>query len=110
MTVHRLIDHLDENWQRAVANVGGAAARLWSVPTHRYLVDHGSTHVEHVVALLGIDGVERQEKPHHGGGLLRAAVPDTNRCSLSRPTRPPPSLSASGTRPTARVACSWYSR
>jgi hypothetical protein len=50
---HNLLTHLDQNWQRAVANVRQAAACLWDRPAHRYAVDHGPDHADRVVALLG---------------------------------------------------------
>ena len=50
---HQLIAYLDKDRQRAVENVRQAAARLWERPVHRHAVDHGPTHADRVVALLG---------------------------------------------------------
>lgn len=49
---HSLIDYLDPNWQRAVANVREAAARLWARPPQRHALDYGPAHTERVVTLL----------------------------------------------------------
>ena len=63
---HRLTDHLDPHWRRAVENVRAAAARMWERPSHRHIVDHGPAHADRVVALL--DGLTeglmtRRERP-----------------------------------------------
>ena len=49
---YQLVTHLDENWQRHVANVRQASLRLWAKPAHRHVIDHGPTHAERVIALL----------------------------------------------------------
>jgi len=49
---HKLLDILDADHQRVVQNVRQTAARLWAVPAHRHVVDHGPAHTDRVVALL----------------------------------------------------------
>jgi len=48
----KLLGTLNSDQQRAVENVRQTAARLWTAPAHRHIVDHGPAHADRVVTLL----------------------------------------------------------